>query len=504
MWHMPGHIYSKLKRYGDAAWQQEASARVDHAHMIRTRLMPDEIHNFAHNNEWLTRNLIFIGRVQDALDLSRNLVSLPRHPRFNTLSRQGSYKYGRQRLLQTLSEYGLWEELIKEAGGSYLPPTDDALQQEEWLGWLAVAQFMSGDSKQGAKTLRSLQRRRLALQTQILDLAEQPANDEDHSEQAGDEESSTKPIASRDELKKHIAQLRPIIARGAAAAATKRKDLDALKRHINTANLNKVIQAQWLADAGDLGGAIKIAEQEVKDGASQVRPLAVLVDLLWRKGNKDEAKKKFATLRKVAAVADLDTPMLAKLAPVAKAAELKGDWRIAGEPADDLGERPPLDQLGPFRWQPYTAPSWGAITHDGELVSGEEFDGRARIVVFYLGFGCLHCVEQLKAFAPKIDDFKAEGIELVGISTESVAQLKQGIEDFDNKIDVPLLSDEDRHVFKSFNCWDDFEDQPLHGTFLIDPRGRVRWQDIGYEPFTDADFLLQESKRLLALPVDLN
>ena len=27
MWHMPGHIYSKLKRYDDAAWQQEASAQ---------------------------------------------------------------------------------------------------------------------------------------------------------------------------------------------------------------------------------------------------------------------------------------------------------------------------------------------------------------------------------------------------------------------------------------------------------------------------------------------
>ena len=28
MWHMPGHIYSDLHRYSDAAWQQEASARV--------------------------------------------------------------------------------------------------------------------------------------------------------------------------------------------------------------------------------------------------------------------------------------------------------------------------------------------------------------------------------------------------------------------------------------------------------------------------------------------
>ena len=46
MWHMPGHIYSDLKRYDDAAWQQEASARVDHAYMIRDRVMPYEIHNY--------------------------------------------------------------------------------------------------------------------------------------------------------------------------------------------------------------------------------------------------------------------------------------------------------------------------------------------------------------------------------------------------------------------------------------------------------------------------
>jgi hypothetical protein len=62
MWHMPGHIYSKTKRYDDACWQQEASARVDHAHMMRDRVMPDQIHNFAHNNEWLIRDMIFVGR----------------------------------------------------------------------------------------------------------------------------------------------------------------------------------------------------------------------------------------------------------------------------------------------------------------------------------------------------------------------------------------------------------------------------------------------------------
>ncbi len=40
----------------------------------------------------------------------------------------------------------------------------------------------------------------------------------------------------------------------------------------------------------------------------------------------------------------------------------------------------------------------------------------------------------------------------------------------------------------------------MHGTYLIDSQRRIRWQDIGSEPFTDAGFLLQEAKRLLSLP----
>ena len=43
----------------------------------------------------------------------------------------------------------------------------------------------------------------------------------------------------------------------------------------------------------------------------------------------------------------------------------------------------------------------------------------------------------------------------------------------------------------------DFEDQPLHGTFLIDKAGKIRWQDISYQPFTEPEFLLKEAKRLL-------
>ena len=58
------------------------------------------------------------------------------------------------------------------------------------------------------------------------------------------------------------------------------------------------------------------------------------------------------------------------------------------------------------------------------------------------------------------------------------------------------------HPQQAYRAHDDFEDSPLHGTFLIDTNGLVRWQDISYQPFTQAKWLLGESKRLLALPPD--
>lgn len=501
MWHMPGHIYSKLKRYHDAAWQQEASARVDHAHMNRARLMPDQIHNFAHNNEWLTRNLVFLGRVNEALDQARNLVSLPRHPNYNTLKKRGSYKYGRTRLIQVLTQYGLWKELIAESKGHYLAATDDEAENNERTTWLAVAHFLSGDRKSGGQKLRSLQRQRLEIQEQLLDLADsvgEPDKKEKDDQKQSEGDDKNQPTA--DELKKKLEALKPLIARAASAAAVVRKDKSGLQKRIKDAKLDDVIQAEWLGAVGDYSPAIKLCEDAVKKDKSQVRPLAVLVHLLWKKGDKAGAKKRFEELRKVAADADLDTPMLKRLQPIANAVKAPADWRIAREEAQDIGERPPLDSLGTFRWQPYDAPEWQLTTSAGEARSSSEFSGKPRLVIFYLGFGCLHCVEQLEAFGPKIKAFQDAGIDVIGISTENPEQLKKGIENFDEELKIPLLADGDAAAFKSFRCWDDFENQPLHGTFLIDADNRVRWQDISYEPFTDADFVLEEAKRLLALP----
>ena len=67
----------------------------------------------------------------------------------------------------------------------------------------------------------------------------------------------------------------------------------------------------------------------------------------------------------------------------------------------------------------------------------------------------------------------------------------------DGKTPFPVVSDESKAGFRAFGAYDDFEDRALHGTYLVDATGKVRWQDIGPEPYTDVKFLLGEAKRLL-------
>ena len=70
-----------------------------------------------------------IGRTQDALAAAKNLVELPRHPKYNTLQKASSAEYGRLRLFELLTRFEMWEDLIALAATRYLEPTDLPDQQ---------------------------------------------------------------------------------------------------------------------------------------------------------------------------------------------------------------------------------------------------------------------------------------------------------------------------------------------------------------------------------------
>ncbi|MFK7822439.1 MAG: peroxiredoxin family protein [Planctomycetaceae bacterium] len=161
-----------------------------------------------------------------------------------------------------------------------------------------------------------------------------------------------------------------------------------------------------------------------------------------------------------------------------------------------------IESLGPLQWTPPTAPAFALSKGSGQGILTSQDLKQPTIVVFYLGFGCIHCVEQLNELRPRYKDFKEAGIEIIAIGSDSVNDVKAAMLD-SVEVDDPhtpfeILCDPKHDVFKQFHCWDEFSDEPLHGTFLIDTKGRIRWRDISEEPFMETDFLLEESQRLLA------
>jgi len=468
MWHMPGHTFSNLKRYDDAVWQQEASARVDHAHMMRDRVLPDQIHNFAHNSEWCIRNMIHVGRVRDAVELAKNMCELPRHPKYNTSSKRGSGAYGRERLIQVLTQYELWDELIALSDSPYLEPTEIETEQLRRLRALGTAYYRSGPkpSEAGSATespasvgyespgriaeadalLIHIQRNldSLKIQQQAAGAAaEEKARSEkkDDKEIAKARDDARKPLDARikdwqkadDELQGHAAVARGDYKRG----------YELLKKSgVDNGYLSYV---QLLA--GEKDEAIKAAQDHVNANINEVLPLAWQVEVLWMAEKRDEAKTALEKLREISRSIDLQSPVFARITAIAKELGLPDDWRVIKPPPPDSGQRPELASLGPARWEPSPAPSFTLKTSEGQEVSLESYRGRPVVLVFFLGHGCLHCAQQLHAFAPLKGKFAAAGFEILAISSDDPDGLRKSIENYQDGIrpfarhvsSVPLL-----------------------------------------------------------------
>ena len=142
---------------------------------------------------------------------------------------------------------------------------------------------------------------------------------------------------------------------------------------------------------------------------------------------------------------------------------------------------------------PKPAPAWSLPDGSGKIVSLSQYQGRPVVVIFYRGYGCIQCVEQLNSFAQKSREFAEQGIDLVAISTDSPDDLQKALKPYQEKggFPFPLLSDAKLDVFKAYRLLD-FDNQPLHGTYLIDAQGRIRWRDISDEPFNNPTFVLNE------------
>lgn len=536
MWHMPGHTYSKVKRFDDAVWQQEASTRVDHAYMRREFVLPDQIHNYAHNEEWLVRNFNELGRAGDAIALARSLVANPRHPKYNSLDKSGSSaSYGQRRLLETLEKWQLWPQL-RATATDFLAAATQAEVEVPRLRALGLTAFQLEDGPgldRAIADLEAFEKARIAKEAQSK---KDPAKKADKAatattaKKAGSEPvKAANPPAGAGQGKATPApptvakapakpEVKPVAKAPAAKAEAKKneptpavkalaelrvlravlgKQEDAAKQLEAAKDLPKDLAARLWLRLGNKEKAIAAANGLGADLAGQ----SAKADLLHAAGNKEAARKAFEEARKLAFAMDHDLPVAKRLDALAREFGVEGDWRSPAPKRDDTGVRPPLESLGPIHWSPPEAPAWEAFTLEGKPFSSRELAGRDHLLIFYLGSACTHCMEQVNAFAKVAPEFDKAGITLTAVTLEPMSIAGRLVEQMtDKKLPpFPVLCDPSREAFKAFRAHDDFENEALHAAALIDAKGRLRWLDVSWEPFTDTAFLLAEARRLLAL-----
>jgi peroxiredoxin/tetratricopeptide (TPR) repeat protein len=533
-WHMAGHIYRKLHRHGEAAWQQEASARVDHEHMRRHCVMPFLIHNYGHNQEWLSSSLSWLGSMNRALDVARNLAELPRHPAHNSLDEDRDIaSYARARLVQVCEDHELWQEARRLCDSGHLDRTDSVKGEAQRLGLLGRASFRLGrldEAEAVVAEAEALLVRARAQRAAAVDKAEAEAHGKRES---GDKVTEAMAEAGRegtDTVRSVLDLLRELrgerlLAAGDAKAAL--AEFEAVKGFPKT-----LLADAWMA-AGEPQKAIDLLESEVEERPNRF-PTAARLLLALRAAAKPEQETRLAELQShlQGDRYSIEVPYHGGFAsrtgligevgvgdlrlPVAD----EEQRRLAAFPPD-FGERPPLESLGQLTWEPFPnagfslpwvgrqdGPSRAVVSlaSDGTTTRRDAFDdsgtwNRPVLVVFYLGFGCLHCMEQLRALSRAATDFAAAGVDVVAIGNDALESATASLDALSEaeRFPFPLLADPALTAFRAWRCHDDFEDMPLHGTFLVDAEGRVRWADVSAQPFTQFAWLVAESRRLLAL-----
>jgi peroxiredoxin len=496
-WHMPGHTYTGLKRYADAAYQQEGSARVDHAAMLRERTMPFEIHNYAHNNQWLATSLSHAGRPRQAIAVARNLVEQPRDPQKNGKNDGGSaQRSGRARWAEVLVRYELWDDVIRATEAGELDWSDVPIERKERAYTLGLAYAARGD------------RARLGEQIAAL---KGMIHDEPKKDDAKDE--PTKDGEKEDDEKKDDKKPRTVPGAPAALAELEghQRLLDgqtdaAFERFEKASSMRKEALARAYVKAGRLDKAEEVARQNVADHPNEVPPLAALVEVLHASGKVNEAQDEYRTLETLLRGAEADAPAIPRLAAIVSSWRAGGaalSSPVPGPSESAVRNRADLATVGPLDWTPYPAEPIALPDTEGRTWTLAEHLGRGRnvVVLFYLGGQCAHCLQQLQLFGEQFTALRDAGTDVVAIGTDGL-EAARALKSSDDsvKFPMPLLADPEHAAFRAYRAYDDFESTPLHGTFLVDERGGVRFHRIGPEPFLDADFVKSEAERVRKLP----
>jgi peroxiredoxin len=123
------------------------------------------------------------------------------------------------------------------------------------------------------------------------------------------------------------------------------------------------------------------------------------------------------------------------------------------------------------------APEFTAASTSGKDVSLASFRGKRNVLLafFPLAFTGT-CTKELICFTEDFDQFAGNGVEILPISVDSTASLRE----FKNKLQMKteLLSDFKRAISRAYGVLNEDRFYSNRAYFLIDKEGRVRWSHV--------------------------
>lgn len=141
-----------------------------------------------------------------------------------------------------------------------------------------------------------------------------------------------------------------------------------------------------------------------------------------------------------------------------------------------------------------TAPDFALPDDSGKSqVLSELAKDRPLVVVFYLGYGCSHCVAQLIAIDKDLHYFRELDADVVAISADESTHTAEKYQEY-GRFHFPVLADVDNAVGQAWGVYqpqtEGQDEFAKHGTFIVDRNGKVIFAEIGTEPFLDNKSLL--------------
>ncbi len=126
------------------------------------------------------------------------------------------------------------------------------------------------------------------------------------------------------------------------------------------------------------------------------------------------------------------------------------------------------------------APQWKAVAYvNGEqkVVSSDDYKGKWYVLYWYPLDFTFVCPTEIRGFQALLKDFEAEGVAVIGASTDSFYSHKAWFADrktFPEPITHPVLADTGHQVSRAFGVLDEENGIAYRATVLVDDKGVVR------------------------------